>query len=91
MSISSNVGDLLLTIGQFRHHLGRAGADWNFSDFCEAQGWGTTLKEGDEMYLYALEKFHKFQDVALFLNNNGDKLIGRIILGHMAEEARRDQ
>ena len=92
MSISRSAGDLLMTVGQFRYHLGRAGADWNFDEFCRAQGWTTTsLHDGDSMYLYALEKFHKFQDVAHFLNNNGTELLSRIIVSHLAEEAKRDQ
>jgi hypothetical protein len=92
MSNPPNVADVLLTCEQFRYHLGRAGADWNFDAFCRAQGWTTTsLHDGDSMYLYAIEKFHKFQDVAHFLNNNGSYLLSRIILTHMAEVARRDQ
>jgi len=31
------------------------------------------------------------QDFAHFLNNNGSELLLRMVLGHMAEEARRRQ
>jgi hypothetical protein len=84
--------DLLLTIEQFSHHLGRAGAAWNFDQFCRAQGWTTTsLHDGESMYRYAVEKFHKFQDVAHFLNNNDPILLQRIVLAHLAEQAQARQ
>jgi len=84
--------ELLLTLGQWQYHLGRAGSDWNFDRFCREQGWTkTSLHPEDSMFTYALEKFHKVQDFAHFLNNNGSELLLRMVLGHMAEEARRRQ
>jgi len=79
--------NLTFTIDQFMHHIGRAGADWNFNQFCLAV-WGQTFTEGDSMYLYAVEKFHKVQEVAHFMNNNDPNLLRRIVYSHLAEEVR---
>ena len=89
MTVQVNA-DVLLTIEQFMHHLGRAACDWNFREFCLAV-WGATYTEGDSMYLYAQEKFHKLQDVGHFMTNNDSALLRKIIYSHLAEEARKDQ
>jgi len=77
-----------LTVEQFQHHIGRAGADWNFSEFCLAV-WGQEWPREHSMYLYAQEKFHKVQDIAHFMCNNHHSLLTKVIFAHLAEEARR--